>query len=662
MSFEALLFRLVEVFHKDKIITCYVRDVKGKRLHLLLPTGREELISHTALVSVSKEKIQDKNLSSIEALLKEKNKERERLKELFDLKELWEVVVDDLKEASSWELVELYLGRAPTSDEVAAFMRKALEDKIYFAFESQDFFKVRTRDEVSQLLHKREKELARLKLLNEAELFLTNLLQGKMGILSEESEKYFLEGLKEYVLFEEGDEKIKIIKEVLNKHGLSEPIKAVELLIKAGVVEEDWFFELEKLKYPAEFSQEELKEAEALLKKSLNFENREDFRHLHTFTIDAPETEDYDDALSVEEHEEKTVLYVHITDVASFIKPGSKLWEGALERASTLYLPEKIYPMFPFTLSHGKLSLKKDTDRLALTFKFEFTSSGELTSFKIKPSVIKIKERLTYEEIDKQLEEGEPILKKIYDLLMKQKEKRLKTGAFAVILPEIQVRVHPNGEITVQKIEMTKARDLVSEAMILANYYTALFLKEHEIPALFRSQKEPFQIFEERETSLFYQILQLKFMAKSELSIEPGFHSGLGLPCYTTLTSPIRRALDLLIQYQLEAYLLDEKIFSKEEVLRILPELQVNLQRAQFLQARRKRYFLLKYLHKYKKDEPLRGIVIEIQAKKAKIYLPDYNLTGEGFGFKNSLNPGQEVIVKPEKINPLEEVLRLRII
>ncbi len=663
MSLENLLFHLVDIFYKEKIVTAYVKDFKGKRLHLFLPTGKEELISHTALVSVSKEKIQGENLSFLENLLKEKNEERERLKEKFDLRELWEVVVDELREASSWELVELYLGRAPSSDEVAAFMRKILEDKIYFGFETRDFVKIRTREEVVQLLHQREKEFERLKLLSEGEAFISSLLQGKKGVLPEEREYFFLQGLKEYVLSEEASgERNKILKEILTRHGLTEPTKIVSLLIKVGFVEENWFFELEKMKFPCEFSDEELKEAEQILNQPLSLEKRRDLRHLYTFTIDAPETEDYDDALSVEEASDHITLYVHIADVSSFVKPGSLLWEGALERASTLYLPEKIIPMFPFFLSHGKFSLKKEEERVVLTFQFTLNEEGEILSFDISPSVIKVKDRLSYEEVDKWLDEGHPLFQKLYEILMKQKEKRQRAGAFAVILPEIQVRVLPDGEITVQKIEMTKARDLVSEAMILANYYTANFLKEHEIPALYRSQKEPFQVFEERETSLFYQILQLKFMAKSELSTEPNYHSGLGLSCYTTVTSPIRRALDLLIQYQLRAYLMNEKILSKEDILRILPELQSNLQRAQFLQARRKRYFLLKYLERYKKNEALAGLVLEVQGKKAKIYLPDYNLTGETLRFKEAIRPGQDVIVKLEKINPLEEVLRLQII
>ncbi|MGC9109370.1 MAG: ribonuclease catalytic domain-containing protein [Caldimicrobium sp.] len=662
MSLERLLYRIVEVFYKEKIITAYIKEIKGKRLHLFLPTGREELISHTALISVSEEKFQPETLSSLEGLLKEKHEKREKLKEVFNLRELWEVIVDDLIEATSWELVELYLGRKPNSDEVAGFMRRILEDRVYFSFECEDRVKIRSREEVNQLLHQKEKELERIKLLNEGEIFLSGLLQGKRGLIPDELEKYFLEGLREYVLFEEGKERIKVVKELLERHGLSEPLKVVELLIKAKYVEEDWFFELEKMKYPQEFSERELSEAESVQRVPLNFEDRVDLRHLHTFTIDSPETEDYDDALSVEERQEKYLLYVHITDVATFVKPGTALWEGAFERASTLYLPEKVIPMFPFSLSHEKFSLKKDEDRYALTFVFEFTPEGEISSFQIKPSIIKVKERLSYDEVDKFLVEEKPFWKKLYEFLLKQKEKRIKSGAFAVILPEIQVKVYPDGEISVQRLEMTKARDLVSEAMILANYYGALFLKKWDIPALFRSQKEPFQIFEERETSLFYQILQLKFMAKSELTLEPGYHSGLGLSCYTTLTSPIRRALDLLIQFQLKAYLLGEKFLTKDEILRILPDLQTNLQRAQFLQGRRKKYYLLKYLLRYKKNETFNGIVMEVQSKKAKVYLPDYNLTGEVFGFKYSLKPGEVVTVKLEKINPLQELLRLRIV
>lgn len=661
MSLENLLYHLVDLFYKDKIIVAFVKDIKGKRLHLLFPTGREELVSAQALVSIGKQKFNPDNLIFLQNLLKEKQAKREKLKERFDLRELWEVVTEEVEKGLAWDLVELYLARTPDCDEVAAFMRKALEDKLYFALEAPDILKIRKRDEVKVLQLQREKEYERLKLLNEGEMFLLALINGKQSLLSKDREYFWQNVFKEFVLKEGTTEEGRLAEEVLKKHQLNDPLKIVDLLSRACLIEEDWFFELEKLSYPAEFKKEELEEAEKLKTFQVT-SSLKDLTDLFTFTIDAPETEDFDDALSVEERGEILVLYVHIAEVAYYIRPGSSLWAGALERASTLYLPEGVLPMLPFPLSHEKFSLKRREIKPALTFKFEIDSAKQVCSFEIIPSLIQVKERYTYAEVDNLILKGDPFFRRLYTLLIKHKEARYAKGAFAVILPEIQVRVFPNGEINVQKIEMTPSRDLVAEAMILTNYYSAKFMAERGIPVLYRTQKEPFQAIEDRLDSLYHQILQLKFMAKSELSIEPGYHSGLGLPCYTTLTSPIRRFLDLLVQYQLEAYLSGATYLSKEDLLKILPDLQSNLQRANYLQNRRKKYFLLKYLQRYRSQDNLRGILLEVQARKAKVYLPDYNLTGEVLSLKNNLHAGMEVIVKPEKINPLQEVLRLRIV
>lgn len=661
MSLEALLYHLVDIFHRDRIIVTFVKEIKGKRLHLLFPTGREELISSQALVSAGKQRFSPENLQALQNLLKVRQEKREKLKDTFDLKELWEVVTEEMERSSSWELVELYLGRPPDCDEVSAFMRRALEDKLYFAFEEIDTLRIRRRDEVKALQLQREREQERLKLLNEGDIYLSALLSGKGDNLTAERKAFWQEAFKEFVLKEGTSERGRLAEEILKRHQLADPLKVVALLSQAGIVEEDWFFELEKMGFPGEFKKEELEETERVRLTSLDSSLR-DLTSLFTFTIDAPETEDFDDALSLEERGEKIILSVHIAEVSSFIRPGSPLWNGALERASTLYLPEGVLPMFPFSLSHEKFSLKEAEPRPALTFRFEIDSSNQILSFDIFPSLIQVQKRYTYREVDDLLIQGEPIFKRLYSLLMQHKEARYKKGALAIVLPEIQVRVSPDGEITLQRIEMTPSRDLVAEAMILTNYHSAKFLAEREIPVIYRTQKEPFQVIEERDDSLYHQILQLKYMARSELSLEPGYHSGLGLPYYTTLTSPIRRFLDLLVQYQLEAYLKGERFLSKEDLLKLLPDLQGNLQRVSYLQNRRKKYFLLKYLQKYRSQDTLRGILLEVQGRKAKVYLPDYNLTGEVLGFKENLCAGTEIPVKPEKINPLQEVLRLRIV
>gem|GEM_PF-6047945 len=99
----------------------------------------------------------------------------------------------------------------------------------------------------------------------------------------------------------------------------------------------------------------------------------------------------------------------------------------------------------------------------------------------------------------------------------------------------------------------------------------------------------------------------------------------------------------------------------EEVIIKLLPELSENLQRAIQIQSKRIKYFLLKYLKIYMQDKPLKGLVLEVQNKKAKVYLVDYNVIGEVMGFKGILNPGDEIMVKIEKVNPHLEILRLKI-
>ncbi len=661
MSLETLQHCLVDVFYKEKITVAYVKEIKSKRLHLLLPTGREELINHSALLSLGKTKILPDNLNYIEALLKEKQALREKHKESFDLKELWEVVVDELEIAEAWDLVHLILGRPPDCDEVAGFMRKIAEEKLYFSIEGPDLVKIRSREEVANTLLQREKELERLRFMSEAENFLQALMADRTDLIDRERISFWINLLKEYILNEENFVSGKLLREVLHKHQLADPPKLVDFLVKKNYLEEDWFYELEKFKYPTQFSPRELEEVKPLSSEEIDFSKYIDLRDLYTFTIDAPETEDYDDALSIKKEGNEVVLFVHIAEVARTITPSLALWEGAFERASTLYLPETIYPMLPFPLSHKKFSLRMGEVKPSLTFKFRFSNSGQKIEAQIFPALISVKKRFTYEEVDQYLEAGDPFWLELYQLLKPFKEFRHSNGALAVILPEILVKVLPNKEIICKKIEMTPSRDLIAEAMILANFYGAKFIMENNLPGIYRAQKAPFQVIEERETSLFHQILQLKFMAKSELTLEPSYHSGLGLPYYTTLTSPIRRFLDLLNQYQILRYFDKKPFFTKEEFLKLLPDLQSNIARAQMLQGRRKKYFLLKYLKMYKKEEPLKGIILETQGRKYRVYLPEYNLTGEVLGYKGDLEAGREVRVKVEKVNPHLEILRLSI-
>ncbi|WP_022855872.1 ribonuclease catalytic domain-containing protein [Thermodesulfobacterium thermophilum] len=662
MDLNFLKNKIVDIFSREKITTAYVKDVKGKRLHIVLPSGKEESINYHALVSFEEKPISSKDLTQVETLLREKNQKREKLKDIFNLEELWEVVVDEEQPILlAKDLVELFLGKVPEEDEIAGFLRKVCEAKLYFKLKAPNEVEIMPREEVEREIHRREKELERLKKLNQGIEFIKSLKAGSIEKFDQETIDFWGTALKEYFLWEEQSPSGKIIKDVLEKTEIKEQNQIFDLLVKLNLFEEDENVEFLKTKFPLDFSLEEIKQAEEISRSSLEDEPREDLTHLETFTIDAEETEDFDDALSFEETKEGYLIYVHIADVAGFIKPGTPLWNGALERTLTLYLPEKIIPMLPFSLSHEKFSLKQGEIRPALTFKIYLQKDGELKEFKATSSLIKVKKRLTYKEVDSYLSSGEPFWQKLYQLLMQFKRKREENGAIAIFLPEVEVKVSEDGTISVFKVEMTPARMLVAEAMVLTNYLGAKLLQQNQIPGIFRSQPKPIEVIENFEENLYLKLLQLRYLAKSEISLFPEYHSGLGLEAYATLSSPIRRFADLVNQYQLKALIAGTPPLSEKELNQFLPELQTNLQRATFLQNKREKYFLLKYLQTQVKDQPLQGLVLQVQNKRAKVYLVDFNLTGDLIGFKENLNPGQEIIVKIEKVNPRLEILRLKL-
>ena len=659
MNLESLKKRFAEIFYKEKITTTYIKDIKDKRLHLVLPSGKEELINCSSLICFDEKTIPLNDLNQIITLAKEKNEKREKIKDTFNLEEIWEILVEETENIPIKDAVELLLGRIPTEDEIAGFVRKALEDRIYFRLKEPNILQIVPKEEVERLILQRKKELEKLKKLSEGEEFIKAFQLKNIEHYPQEVKNFWISALKEYVLWETQTPSGKLAYEVLKRLNIAEPYRVFNLLVSAKIFEEDENLELIKTRYPTSFSEKELKEAELIVKIEIPKEEREDLTHLYTVTVDAEDTQDFDDALSFEEKEDKYIIYIHIAEVADFLKPGSALWDGALERACTLYLPDGIYPMLPFSLSHEKFSLKKGELKTSLTFKISIDKSYNLLSFEPFLSLIEVKERLTYEKVDELLTK-DPFWQKIYEIFMHFKKKREEKEFYAVFLPEIQVRVRPDGKIVVKKVEMTPSRLLIAEAMILVNTLAAEFLYQNQIPAIYRSQPKPLEIIENREENLYLKLLQLKYLAKSELHLSPAYHFGLGLEYYTTLTSPIRRFLDILIQYQLKTFLLKKSPLPEEVIIKMLPELNENLQRATQIQNKRIKYFILKYLKIYMQDRPLRGLVLEVQNKKAKVYLIDYNIVGEIIGLKGFLNPGDEITVKIEKVHPHLEILRLK--
>ncbi len=647
---------LIEFAEQGRVQTAYCLGQKDRRLRVLLLSGREELLPRTRVLHVSQRAFRASHRQEQLEILKTAHERREKLKEEIDLADLWELVVDEAEEMEPEELAEIYFGQGVDDDHVAALIRAVLEDRLYFRFREGRIL-IHSRQEVARLQEARRKEAERLARREEGAAWLSALLSGQEYPVKEEIKDYWLKALKEYLLFGEEAQNARETKELLKRIGADRPSRVFGLLVATGVFTEDENLELLRFDIREEFPEEVEKEARALVERGFTEEGRRDLTALCPVTIDGPETRDFDDALHFRETENGLEVGIHIADVAAFVPPRSAIFQEALNRGTTLYLPDRIIPMLPRIISEEAASLKAGEVKPALSFLVLLDHQGEIQNFEITRSIIKVAQRLTYEEADQRLEAE---LKPLYQLAEKLFQKRIKAGALPVYLPEIMIRVE-DGEIRLERIELTGSRFLVSEYMILANYLAARFLKEKNLPAIFRSQPKPKErLIEGQEDDILLNFLQLRQLSRGEMLLTPEFHHGLGLSCYTTVTSPLRRALDLIMEHQLCHFLTTgEALFSREELENFLKQLSHALEVANTVKNRTYRYWLLKYLKENARHKPLDALVVDLHQRKAKVLLLDYMITVDvPLPPSFRVEPGSRLKVVLKGINAREDTIR----
>ena len=656
MKEKDLSGHLIEFAEQGRIQTAYCLGQKDRRLRVLLLSGREELLPRTRILHISRRAFRASHRQEQLEILKQAHERRERLKEEIDLEALWEIIVDETEEISPEELAEIYFGQGIEDDHVAALIRAVLEDRLYFRFREGQIL-VHSREEVARLKAARRREAERLARREEGAAWLASLLARKEYPVKDSVRQYWLAALKDYLLFGEEARNARETKELLKRVGADRPSKVFEILVLEGIFSPDENLELLRFDIQEDFPEEIEEEAHRLAKSGFKKEGRKDLTHLEPVTIDGPETRDFDDAIHFEKTREGLLVGIHIADVAAFVPPESMAFKEALSRGATIYLPDRTIPMLPRILSEETASLKAGLERPALSFLVELSPEGEILSFRIVRSLIRVARRLIYEEADKLLQKE---LEPLYKLAQKLFEKRLSAGALPVYLPEIILRVE-NGQLKLERIEITGSRFLVSEFMILANYLAARFLKENQVPAIYRSQPKPKErLISGLEQDLYLNFLQLRQMSRGEMLLTAEFHHGLGLPCYTTVTSPLRRAVDLIVEHQICHFLDTGKpLFSQEDLEGFLKELSRSLEVANTVKNRSYRYWLLKYLQQNACKKPLEALVIDIHHRKAKALVLDYMITVDvPLPPSMRLEPGSRLKILLKSVNPREDTIR----
>jgi len=357
---------------------------------------------------------------------------------------------------------------------------------------------------------------------------------------------------------------------------------------------------IEQYELPTQFSPDAAREAADIPQQvtpSMR-RNRKDLRDLPTVTIDGEKARDFDDAISINRIKNGYRLWVHIADVAQYVREKTFLDEEAYQRGTSVYFPDRVIPMLPMQLSNGICSLNPNVDRLSLTCEMDISPAGEILRHEIYESIINSNERMTYTAVREILIDRDPAQLKRYAKLLADfdlmaevmnilRTKRVKRGSIDFDLPEPEIVLDLQGRMTdIIRAERNIAHQIIEEFMLAANETVARHIESKKAPFVYRIHEEP---AEEKladlveflstlgialpagkklkplhlqkalakakgtpEETLINTVL-LRTMKQARYAEENVGHFGLAAETYTHFTSPIRRYPDLIVHRILKA-------------------------------------------------------------------------------------------------------------
>ncbi|MEJ2530096.1 MAG: RNB domain-containing ribonuclease, partial [Gammaproteobacteria bacterium] len=325
-----------------------------------------------------------------------------------NLEEVWELLLDT--ETNLAELAELLFGEYSPSSAWSAW--QLLSEGLYFEG-SPDSIRARS---AAQIKADREEREAKLAAAQAWDGLLQRVRQGKI----DDGDREQLIEVERLALKQSDQSRI------LNALGHQEKMEnAHRLLINVGYWERDYNPYPQRLSLPIEDPELPLPE--------FPVEERLDLTHLTAFAIDDEESEDPDDAISLE----GDYLWVHVADASALVTPDSDLDLEARARAANLYLPERTVHMLPQALTH-RLGLGLQQQSPALSIGFRLTSDAQITDIRIVLSNIRAT-RYSYSETDQRMSE-QPFAD-LAEMSERYRQRRERSGASSIDLPEVSVRV-----------------------------------------------------------------------------------------------------------------------------------------------------------------------------------------------------------------------------
>ena len=392
--------------------------------------------------------------------------------------------------------------------------------------------------------------------------------------------------------------------------------KVVRVFGQAGGHQSEIHAILAQYGLPYDFPEDVIKASQKIDSKitTEDYKKRRDFRSIFTLTIDPKDAKDFDDALSFEVLENDLVrVGVHIADVSHYVRPDTLIDQEAYDRATSVYLVDRVVPMLPEVLSNELCSLRPEEEKLCFSAVFDLNKKAEVVNQWFGKTIIYSQLRLAYEEAQHIIETGDVTIPKdisitnaprnigkegleaikTMDVLAKQmRQRRMRQGAISFDRIEVKFNLNKDKDpVGVYFKESRDANKLIEEFMLLANRSVAEFIGKQNPKKTFvyRVHDEPddqkiaglqniikrfgYQLDTKSRQSTAKSINQLlgqvqgkkeqnlvdtlaiRSMSKAVYTTENIGHYGLAFDYYSHFTSPIRRYPDVMVHRLLEHYL-----------------------------------------------------------------------------------------------------------
>jgi len=643
--------RIIEFLDAEQLHVAYVRRQDHDRLHVIDPRGRNLSVSGDRVVVVHRATAEG-DFPAIARQISDKVSARQSE---VDVELLWQSLGGTQREMQPAELAEIFF--AEDSPEAASAVFRALsEDNVFFKRKGSQFL-ARSVEQVSTELTRRQRQREREQIRERTSSIISQLLKQKKAAIPSDAGP-ILDRIQNWLRYRTGDEVGGLLEEIAGPAKARDA--AYEILARAGRIDTSLDRFLIMAGIETEFPHQLIDVAKQLAPFSHD-EARFDHQNALAFTIDDEDTREVDDALSVVHRGAEIIVGIHIADVSAFVEKGDLLDVEAARRSSTIYLPATTVRMFPERLSTDLASLNSGSPRPAYTVEVRFDEQGKRLGYRIALTTVNVEKRFSYDEADRAFDAGNTSLQTLHRIAQQLHDERAARGAITFRRPELKIRI-TGGEIEIKKINNNSpSRFIVSEMMILANGLSADFASVNALPVIYRTQEPRDAVAIEEAPAveaLAFEKLRKTFK-RSRLSLTPGLHSGLGLSAYTQASSPIRRYADLVTQRQFTSMLRGGAIpHGREELLRILVTAEAAEQEIRTIEDRSTNYWLLEYLSRYKKDEQLSAVVLDL---KGNIEIEDFYLRGK-LAPGNKLQPGEVVQVRIESIEPEKTEVRFRLV